>query len=131
MEPDCLITTESLNDKGYGYGIVYVGKRSYVMRSSIAAYLNEKGPIPPGMLVRHTCDTPSCVNPEHLILGTHLDNARDRVERGRNGARPQPKKEHCLRGHPFDAANTRLRKNGVQICRTCHRERERIRRAQR
>src|SRR5689334_1558894 len=35
------------------------------------------------MVVRHKCDQPLCINPEHLTLGTHLENARDAMERGR------------------------------------------------
>lgn len=37
-----------------------------------------------GMSVRHTCDNPRCVNPDHLLLGTHKENMQDRTERDRN-----------------------------------------------
>lgn len=47
------------------------------------AYEKAHGEIPPRFVVRHTCDTPPCINPDHLILGTHADNMRDRDERGR------------------------------------------------
>lgn len=41
------------------------------------------GPIPDGLVIRHTCDNPICCNPNHLIAGTQLDNVRDRDIRGR------------------------------------------------
>lgn len=41
------------------------------------------GPIPKGLLLRHTCDTPPCVQPLDLLTGTHPDNMQDRSERGR------------------------------------------------
>lgn len=41
------------------------------------------GPVPEGLLLLHGCDTPLCVNPKHLRPGTHLDNSKDCVERGR------------------------------------------------
>lgn len=41
------------------------------------------GPIPAGLLVLHACDTPACVNPEHLMLGTHRANSIDARQKGR------------------------------------------------
>lgn len=65
-----------------GYGVTgYRGRQWRAHRLSWAA---TKGPIPPGMLVLHSCDNPPCVNPAHLWLGTHRDNSADCVAKGRN-----------------------------------------------
>jgi hypothetical protein len=47
-------------------------------------YESTKGIIPKGYVLRHECDNRECVNPEHLLPGTHADNVRDRVLRGRS-----------------------------------------------
>lgn len=46
-------------------------------------YVVTHGDIPAGMVVMHVCDTPYCVNPEHLALGTQQDNMRDASVKGR------------------------------------------------
>jgi len=43
------------------------------------------GRIPKNKLVLHSCDNPSCVNPYHLRIGTHKDNTKDMLDRGRGG----------------------------------------------
>ena len=47
------------------------------------SYIAYKGPIPAGLHVLHTCDVRCCVNPSHLILGTHDDNMKDMKRKGR------------------------------------------------
>lgn len=53
-------------------------------RAHRVAYRLAFGVDPDDQLVRHTCDRPGCVNPGHLVLGTHSDNTRDAVERSRH-----------------------------------------------
>ena len=64
-----------------GYGIFHLGKERRANR--VAWMLSNHASIPPGLVVRHTCDRPACINPRHLLLGTHLDNQRDSISRGR------------------------------------------------
>jgi hypothetical protein len=48
-----------------------------------ASWILSFGPVPPGLLVCHECDTPLCVRPTHLFLGTYQDNVDDMIRKGR------------------------------------------------
>lgn len=79
-----------------GYGQVFMAKKSG--KAHRAAYRMFKEAIPPGRWVLHKCDNKLCVNPEHLILGTHSDNVADRDSKGRNN--PQRGEQHYTHRHP-------------------------------
>lgn len=64
-----------------GYGVI--GRNGKSQRAHRVSYEAYKGEIPEGMVVRHSCDNPACINPDHLSLGTQKENAADRTARGR------------------------------------------------
>ena len=70
-----------------GYGQLYNGKGGWRLgRSDVAhriSWVLHNGPIPGGMDVLHHCDNPRCVRPDHLFLGTDIDNVRDMTAKGR------------------------------------------------
>lgn len=70
----------SLDKDGYGY-LTLNGRK--FMRAHRLSYMLNRGSIPDGMEVCHTCDNPSCINPEHLFLGTALDNKLDCIAKSR------------------------------------------------
>lgn len=80
----CLVWTWA-RDWG-GYGMIRVGgkqRRAHRLSWELA---NGRS-IPTGMVIRHACDNPSCIEPRHLFLGTVSDNNRDRQSRGRSDDR--------------------------------------------
>lgn len=75
----CIEWTGVLMPNGYGQFSV-LNRHVYAHRFS---YELHKGSIPDGLCVLHSCDNRGCVNPDHLSLGTKLDNAQDARSRGR------------------------------------------------
>ena len=84
MEPmsGCWLWMAAISKKNYALFTVQRGIKQLGHRASWEIY---KGPIPKGMKVLHKCDTPPCVNPEHLFLGTMADNTHDACNKGRMG----------------------------------------------
>ncbi len=78
------------------------------------SYIIHKGEIPDGLYVRHTCDNPPCVNPHHLVLGTHLDNIRDMIERGR-GVRGESVGSAMLTEEQVHAIRVRHAAGGITL----------------
>ena len=76
----CWIWTSAKS--GNGYGAITLRRKS--MAAHRVSFIIHKGEIPDGLIVMHSCDVPLCVNPDHLSLGTHRDNAADMVAKGRH-----------------------------------------------
>ena len=79
----CWLWLAYTNSAGYG-SVIDNGKNKSAHRASYEEFV---GPIPEGILVCHRCDTPSCINPNHLFLGTYADNAKDCVNKKRHSSR--------------------------------------------
>ena len=109
-----------------GYGRLKVDAK--MEGSHRVSYEIYRGPIPDGLCVLHSCDNPSCVNPDHLWLGTNQDNIDDKVAKGRH-SNGNTEKTHCKHGHEFTEKNTYYRANGRRKCKACNARRCRARRA--
>ena len=80
----------------YGYGKINRGGwHGKTLKAHRVSWEFANGLIPSGMCVLHHCDNPRCVNPAHLFLGTHGDNARDR-ERKHRGNHGKLSKQKAL-----------------------------------
>jgi len=67
-----------------GYGQVSLKRlEQYALKAHRVSYMQHKGKIADDLLICHKCDNPSCVNPDHLFLGTHQDNVDDKVKKNR------------------------------------------------
>ncbi len=83
----CVHHDGAVASNGYGaawYKGKYIGahRKAYIQHHSIAVEAIA------GQVVRHTCDNRLCVNPMHLVIGSHADNSQDMVDRRRQGIPP-------------------------------------------
>lgn len=97
---------------GSGYGMIGTGRRAQLMPHRVS-HLFFKGPIT-APVVRHECDNRLCLNPDHLVLGTHRENTADMIRRGRHVS-GMAKRAVCPKGHPYDRINA----NGARTCSKC------------
>lgn len=118
----CWVWNGYRNDDGYGQ-IDWGGLRWLTHR---ATYTDQRGPIPDGMTLDHTCRNRACCNPWHLEVAEQRVN----LYRGDSFVGLNARKTHCPQGHPYDEENTVVRyqphKNAMaRFCRACSVERGR------
>lgn len=77
-------------DGSSGYGRLRGHGSRRTIRAHRVSWFIEHGEDPGEMLVCHTCDNPTCVNPDHLFLGTVADNTHDMMRKGRDQTIPMP-----------------------------------------
>lgn len=80
---ECLLWTRCINTDGYPRA-AWKGSANGKVHRIVYSLVHPKQTIE-GFVIRHKCDTPLCINPEHLLRGTEADNMKDRDARERHG----------------------------------------------
>jgi len=118
----CWVWTAATDPRGYGrFGVGSHGLNRVYFAHRVSLAL--AGQMPPDELQGcHHCDNPPCVRPDHLFIGTLLDNMADMAAKGRNHD------DVCRNGHPCTPENTHIYEWGgyeLRRCRACDRARDR------
>lgn len=96
----------------HGYGQVKIKQQPYYAHR--IAYYIKTGIDPKELLILHECNNPSCVNPEHLILGTNSDNMLQKFREGRASNKGNNHSQHLL-NEELVRQIRELSKNGMTI----------------
>lgn len=120
----CWIWTGSVDSGGYGQ--FYVGVQGKPVRTHrLMCTLAHGNPTEESYNALHSCDTPRCVNPDHLRWGTLSENTQDMISRGRmvyDGYR-------CNDGHLLSGENLYINKtSGQRVCKECRKKYDKKRR---
>lgn len=108
----CLEWLAAKDKAGYGR----FNFRGTNWKASRVMWVLEKGEISEGLHILHKCDNPGCVRIEHLFLGSHMDNIRDKMHKNRHQG---PKKTHCPQGHEYGGKNLWISKRNGRTCLIC------------
>lgn len=99
-ESGCWIWMKSLNHQGYGktcFG------RGATLSAHRVSYEEKYGKIPNGLMALHSCDVRSCVNPDHVFLGTQQDNMTDKVNKKRQANGEKHGRSKLTKEQAFEA----------------------------
>ena len=109
----CIVWPHTRSKTGYGY--VQAHGRPYRVHRLVWEHFNHQLN-DPKVQVCHHCDNPPCINPQHLFIGSILDNTRDKCRKGRHH---NFKKTHCPSRHEYTPENTYIRFRDGQPLRFC------------
>ena len=85
-ENGCWVCTSHSRDTS---GYPMIRRNNQIWKGKRYIYTLFKGDIPKGLVIRHTCDNPNCINPDHLILGSQKDNVKDIFDRERRNMKEE------------------------------------------